>query len=173
MHPFDLRTGIGSDTHRLVTGRPLILGGVRLDHPMGLLGHSDADVLTHAVCDALLGAAGMGDIGGLFPDSDPAFKDISSLKLLEITGSHLKASGFSVVNIDATVFAQAPRIGPHRKEMEKNIAGCLAMPADRVNIKATTTEGLDAVGRGEGISATAIVLIWQGDKKDGLQGGLK
>ncbi|TWI72295.1 2-C-methyl-D-erythritol 2,4-cyclodiphosphate synthase [Desulfobotulus alkaliphilus] len=173
MHPFDLRTGIGSDTHRLVTGRPLILGGVRLDHPMGLLGHSDADVLTHAVCDALLGAAGMGDIGGLFPDSDPAFKDISSLKLLGITGSHLKASGFYVVNIDATVFAQAPRIGPYRKEMEKNIAESLCMDSKCVNIKATTTEGLDAVGRGEGISATAIVLIWQGDKKDGLQGGLK
>lgn len=173
MHPMDLRTGIGNDTHRLVTGRPLILGGVTFDYPFGLLGHSDADVLTHAICDALLGAAGLGDIGLLFPDTDPAFAGACSLSLLREVGLRLREKGFVVVNIDATIFAQAPKMSPHRKAMEANIAASLGLEADRVNIKATTTEGLDAVGRKEGISATSIALLWRSGVKEALQGEAK
>lgn len=173
MHPLDLRTGMGSDTHRLVPGRPLVIGGLTLDHPLGLLGHSDADVLTHAICDALLGAAGLGDIGLHFPDTDPAFAGACSLSLLREVGLRLREKGFVVVNIDATIFAQAPKMSPHRKAMEAKIAASLGLDPDRVNIKATTTEGLDAVGRKEGISASAIALIWKEGTKEGLQGGVK
>lgn len=159
MLPASCRTGIGHDTHRLVKDRKLILGGVLLDHHLGLLGHSDADVLTHAVCDALLGAAGLGDIGELYPDSDPKFKDVSSLVLLGDVGKRLSDKGFSIVNIDATVFAEAPKLGPHKKKMVENIAKALNIETDKVNVKATTGEGLGIIGRQEAISAMAIVLI--------------
>lgn len=159
MVPGAYRIGIGHDTHRLVKGRDLILGGIKLDHPLGLFGHSDADVLVHAVCDALLGAAGMGDIGELYPDSDPAFQGISSMILLADVGKKLQDKNFSIVNMDATIFAEAPKLGSHKRKMAENIAASLNIPADKVNIKATTGEGLDAVGRQEAISAMAIVLI--------------
>lgn len=155
------RVGIGHDTHRLVKGRDLILGGIRLDHPVGLLGHSDADVLVHAACDALLGAAGLGDIGELFPDTDPAYRGISSLKLLGEVGKRLQQEGFAIVNLDAILFAEAPRLGPYKKKMAENIAATLTVEPARIHVKATTGEGLDAVGRQEAISATAIALICQ------------
>jgi 2-C-methyl-D-erythritol 2,4-cyclodiphosphate synthase len=154
-----MRVGIGYDIHRLVEGRPLILGGVPVTYEKGLLGHSDADVLVHAVCDALLGAAGLGDIGMHFPDSDPQYKDISSLKLLSKTCRMVTAKGFRIVNLDCIVFAEAPKLGAHRHEMQATIAKVMNIKPEEVNIKATTTEGLGMIGKGEGIGAMCVALI--------------
>ena len=157
----NLRIGHGYDVHRLTEGRRLILGGVDIPWKLGLLGHSDADVLTHAVMDALTGAARLGDIGKLFPDTDPAYAGISSLKLLAHVGKLLREKGFAVVNIDATLLAQAPKVGPYRREMEANIAGALGIEAQQVNVKATTEEGLGFTGDGSGMAAHAVVLLEQ------------
>ena len=154
-----MRVGIGYDIHRLVEGRPLILGGVPVTYEKGLLGHSDADVLVHAVCDALLGAAGLGDIGMHFPDSDPQYKDISSLKLLSKTCRMVAAKGFHIVNLDCILFAEAPKLGAHRHEMQATIAKVMNIKPEEVNIKATTTEGLGMIGKGEGIGAMCVALI--------------
>ena len=154
-----MRVGIGYDIHRLVEGRPLILGGVPVVHEKGLLGHSDADVLVHAICDALLGAAGLGDIGMHFPDSNPRYKDISSLKLLSHTCRMVAAKGFSIVNLDTIVFAEAPRLGSLRHDMQTMIAKTMNVTAEQINIKATTTEGLGVIGKGEGIGAMCVALI--------------
>jgi len=154
-----MRIGMGYDVHRFTDDRPLMLGGVEIPHDRGLLGHSDADVLVHAVCDALLGAAGMGDIGLHFPDTDERYRNVSSLLLLKRVGKMLSESGFSVINLDATVLAERPKIAPHRPAMERNIARCLNLPEALVNIKATTTEGLGSIGRGEGIGAMCIAMI--------------
>lgn len=156
-----LRIGQGYDVHRLTEGRKLILGGVEIPWERGLLGHSDADVLLHAVMDALLGAAGLGDIGRLFPDSDPAYAGISSLALLRRVADELRERDFSVVNLDATLVAQAPKIGPYRQQMEENIAVGLDIPVERVNVKATTEEGLGFTGSGAGMAAQAIALLEQ------------
>ena len=154
-----MRTGIGYDVHRLAVGRKLVLGGVVIPFEKGLLGHSDADVLTHAVCDALLGAAGLGDIGEHFPDTDSEYKDISSLTLLAHTKVMIQEKGFVIQNIDTIVFAEIPKIGPYRKQMQQNLATALNVDPANVNIKATTTEGLGAIGRGEGIAAMCVALV--------------
>jgi 2-C-methyl-D-erythritol 2,4-cyclodiphosphate synthase len=154
-----MRTGIGFDFHRLVEKRALVLGGVRIPWEKGLLGHSDADALIHAVCDAVLGAAGLGDIGIHFPDTDPRFNGISSLALLQSTQRMIAEKGLRVVNVDAVVLADAPKIAPHRLRMQDNIARALDVPSEAVNIKATTTEGCGMIGRGEGIAAMATVLL--------------
>lgn len=154
-----MRIGMGYDVHRLVEGRKLILGGVTIPFEKGLVGHSDADVLIHAVCDALLGAAGMGDIGLHFPDTDPELKDISSIKILTKTAEMLKISGFRVVNLDSTIMAEAPKISPHREMMEKNISRAIEIEPAYVNVKATTFEKLGMIGRGEGIAAICVALI--------------
>lgn len=156
-----LRIGQGYDVHRITEGRKLILGGVEIPWERGLLGHSDADVLLHAIMDALLGAAGLGDIGRLFPDSDPAYAGISSLALLRRVADELRERDFSVVNLDATLVAQAPKIGPYRRQMEENIAAGLDIPVERVNVKATTEEGLGFTGSGAGMAAQAIALLEQ------------
>lgn len=155
----NLRIGHGYDVHRLVEGRRLILGGVEIPYERGLLGHSDADVLTHAVMDALTGAARLGDIGKLFPDTDPAYAGISSLLLLREVGRLLREKGFAVVNIDATLLAQAPKVGPYRREMERNLAAALDVADEQVNVKATTEEGLGFTGDGSGMAAHAVVLL--------------
>jgi 2-C-methyl-D-erythritol 2,4-cyclodiphosphate synthase len=155
----DYRTGIGFDFHRLVEGRELILGGVRIPHPKGLLGHSDADALLHAVCDALLGALSLGDIGGLFPDSDPRYKGVSSLELLHDCCKRVHRQGYRIVNVDAVVLAEAPRIAPYRNQMIANISRAAVETPEAVSVKATTTEACGAVGRGEGIGAMATVLL--------------
>ena len=155
----ELRIGHGYDVHRLVPGRPLILGGVEVPWEKGLLGHSDADVLTHAVMDALCGASKLGDIGKLFPDTDPRYAGISSLELLRQVASLLAEGGWTVVNIDATLLAQAPKVGPFRREMESKLAAALKIPPDRVNVKATTEEGLGFTGDGSGIAAHAVALL--------------
>ena len=157
----NVRIGSGYDVHRLVTGRKLVMGGVTIPHEKGLKGHSDADVMVHAVCDAMLGAAGLGDIGEHFPDSDPEFKNISSIFLMIHCRNLLREKGYEVGNIDGTIFAQAPRMSPHKKAMEKNLALAAGISDDMVNIKATTTEGLGFEGKGEGIGAHAVVLIQQ------------
>jgi len=154
-----MRVGIGYDVHRLVDGRKMILGGVAIAHEKGLLGHSDADVLAHAVCDALLGAAGLGDIGGLFPDHDPRYKDVDSLNLLAEALAMVRQNGWRVNNVDATVIAEQPRLAPHIGTMRANIAAALAVDAQAVNIKATTTEGLGFAGRKEGIAAMSVVSL--------------
>ena len=154
-----LRLGDGYDVHRLVEGRRLILGGVDIPWEKGLLGHSDADVLVHAIMDALTGAARLGDIGKLFPDTDPAYADISSLKLLREVGRLLSEKGFAVVNIDATLLAQAPKVGPYRPRMAANVAEALGIDPEQVNIKATTEEGLGFTGDGSGMAAHAVVLL--------------
>ena len=154
-----MRIGIGYDIHRLVKGRPLILGGVSIAYEKGLLGHSDADVLSHAICDALLGAAGLSDIGTHFPDDDPQYKDISSLKLLAETCQLLTDKGFRIVNLDTTLFAQAPKLAPHRQKIQTKLADAMNISPAEVNIKATTTEGLGVIGKGEGIAAMCIALI--------------
>jgi len=154
-----MRIGMGYDVHRLVAGRRLVLGGVTIPFEKGLEGHSDADVLVHAVCDALLGAAGLGDIGLHFPDSADEFKDIYSIRLLEETGRKIYKQKFGIVNIDATVFAQAPKLAPFMKAMKEKIAAALNIALDRVNIKATTTEGLGVVGSGDGMAAMCVALI--------------
>lgn len=155
----NLRIGQGYDVHRLVEGRPLILGGVEIPWEKGLLGHSDADVLVHAIMDALLGAAGLGDIGRLFPDSDPQYKGISSLILLEKTVQALRREGYRPVNVDATVVAERPKLAPYIPAMRDKIARCLELPEDAVNVKATTEEGLGFTGSGAGIAAQAIALV--------------
>jgi 2-C-methyl-D-erythritol 2,4-cyclodiphosphate synthase len=151
--------GIGYDVHRLKAGRDLILGGVRIDHTAGLDGHSDADVLTHAVIDALLGAAALGDIGKLFPSDDPKFEGASSLDLLLTAADAVRAAGYRVVNIDTTVIAEAPRLQPHLLEMRDALARCLTIDAGRVSVKATSPEGLGALGQRAGIAAHAIALV--------------
>ncbi len=154
-----IRIGHGYDVHRLVEGRKLILGGVEIPHALGLLGHSDADVLLHAVCDALLGAAGLGDIGKHFPDSDPAYKGIDSTLLLKHCGKLLAEKGYTVGNIDATVIAQKPKLASHIPTMAENIAACLGIETEQVNVKATTEEHLGFSGREEGIASHAVALI--------------
>jgi len=154
-----MRVGLGNDVHRLVPDRKLIVGGETIPFQKGLLGHSDADVLVHAICDSLLGAAGLGDIGVHFPDSDPAYKNIFSIELLEQTGRMIRQAGYTVVNLDATVFAEAPKLSPYYDKMKKNIAAALQIKPEMVNIKSTTTEGLGFVGTGEGMSAMCISLI--------------
>ena len=154
-----MRIGQGYDVHKLVEGRRLILGGVDIPYEKGLLGHSDADVLVHAVMDALLGAAALGDIGKLFPDTDPAYKDISSIKLLEHVGKLLEEKGYVIENIDATVVAQRPKLAPYREEMRENMARALHIEKDQIGVKATTEEGLGFTGRGQGISSSAITLL--------------
>ena len=154
-----MRVGMGYDVHRLVEGRKLILGGVEIPYEKGLLGHSDADVLLHAVMDALLGAAGLGDIGRHFPDSDDKYKGISSIELLEHVGALLEEEGFIIENIDSTIIAQRPKMLPHIETMRRNIASALKLDLFRVNVKATTEEGLGFTGTGEGISSQAICLL--------------
>ena len=155
----NLRIGHGYDVHRLTEGRKLILGGVEIPWERGLLGHSDADVLVHAIMDALTGASRLGDIGKLFPDTDPAYAGISSLKLLAEVGRLLAERGFAVVNIDAALLAQAPKIAPHKARMAENIAMALGIEPERVNVKATTEEGLGFTGDGSGMAAHAVVLL--------------
>ena len=157
----NLRIGHGYDVHRLVPERKLILGGVEIPWDKGLLGHSDADVLVHAVMDALTGAARLGDIGKLFPDTDPAYKGISSLKLLGEVGRLLGEKGFAVVNIDAALLAQAPKVAPYKAQMAENIAAALRIELEQVNVKATTEEGLGFTGDGSGMAAHAVVLLEQ------------
>ena len=154
-----MRIGMGYDVHRLVEGRDLIIGGVKIPYEKGLLGHSDADVLLHAIMDALLGAAALGDIGKHFPDTDPAYKGISSIKLLEKVGELLEENHVFIENIDATIIAQKPKMRPYIDEMRKNIADTLKLDIDRVNVKATTEEGLGFTGTGEGISSQAVCSL--------------
>ncbi|MEW6388572.1 MAG: 2-C-methyl-D-erythritol 2,4-cyclodiphosphate synthase [Thermodesulfobacteriota bacterium] len=154
-----MRVGLGYDAHRLVAGRPLILGGVEVPYHLGLKGHSDADVLTHAVGDALLGAVGAGDLGTHFPDTDPRYKNISSLTLLQRIMEIVRERGFGPVNVDATIVAQAPRLAPHIPEMQAKLAAVLGLTPAEVNIKATTTEQMGFTGQGEGIAAYAAVLV--------------
>ncbi|TAN32269.1 2-C-methyl-D-erythritol 2,4-cyclodiphosphate synthase [bacterium] len=154
-----MRVGTGYDAHRLRAGRALIIGGVRIDHPLGLDGHSDADVLTHAVIDALFGAAGLGDIGKFFPAEDPRFEGASSLDLLSTAAGAVRAAGYRIVNVDSTVVAQEPRLQPHLQEMRDNLARRLQIDSDHVNVKATSPEGLGALGQKAGIAAMAAALI--------------
>lgn len=154
-----MRIGTGYDVHRLVENRKLVLGGVGIPFEQGLLGHSDADVLLHAICDALLGAAALGDIGRHFPDTSDEYKDIDSLILLKRVGLLLKQSAYTIVNIDSTIIAQRPKLAPYINDMAANIARVLAINPEQVNVKATTTEGLGWEGRAEGIAAQAVVLI--------------
>ncbi|MCH5344824.1 MAG: 2-C-methyl-D-erythritol 2,4-cyclodiphosphate synthase [Acetatifactor sp.] len=154
-----MRIGMGYDVHKLVEGRDLILGGVNIPYEKGLLGHSDADVLLHAIMDALLGAAALGDIGKHFPDTDPAYKGISSIELLKKVGSLLEEEGFLIENIDATIIAQEPKMRPHIDVMRENIAHALAIEVGQINVKATTEEGLGFTGTGEGISSQAICML--------------
>lgn len=154
-----MRVGFGFDVHRLVEGRPLVLGGVTVEYEKGLLGHSDADVLVHAIIDAVLGAAGARDIGFYFPDSDPQYAGISSMLLLSRVRKLLEDKGARLINVDAVVAAEKPRLAPYIGEMVKNIASCLGIGEECVNIKATTTEGLGFTGRGEGIAAYAVALV--------------
>jgi len=155
----NIRIGHGFDVHAFAAGRRLIIGGVDIPHDRGLLGHSDADVLLHAICDALLGAAGLGDIGKHFPDSDPQYKGIDSRKLLRHVGELLKRQGWNTGNVDATIIAQAPRMAQYIPSMREHIAEDLHVAVDQVNVKATTTEKLGFTGRGEGIAAEAVCLI--------------
>ncbi len=157
-----VRVGFGFDVHRMVKDRKLVLGGVNIDYEYGLLGHSDADCLVHAVCDALLGALGIGDIGDMFPDSDPEYKDVKSLFFLKRIKDILKESGFSILNIDTTLVMEKPKISPYKDAMRANIANALEIDAKIVNIKATTTEGLGFEGRKEGVSAYAVATLIEG-----------
>lgn len=154
-----MRIGQGFDVHQLVTGRKLIMGGVDIPYEKGLLGHSDADVLLHAICDAILGAAALGDIGKHFSDADPKYKDIDSRVLLRVVAEKIKEAGYRVGNVDATIIAQAPKMAPHIPQMIANIATDLGIAANAVNVKATTTEQLGYTGRGEGIAAQAVALL--------------
>lgn len=154
-----MRIGHGYDVHKLVEGRRLIIGGVDIPHSLGLLGHSDADVLLHAIADALLGAAALGDIGGMFPDTDERWKGADSLKLLEAVAERVKGEGYEIENIDSTLIAQAPKMKPHIDSMRANIAGACGIDISQVSVKATTEEHLGFTGREEGISAHAVVLI--------------
>lgn len=154
-----MRIGHGYDVHRLTENRKLILGGVEIPYEKGLLGHSDADVLAHAIADALLGAAALGDIGKLFPDSDPAYKGADSLKLLAAVADKVRADGYAIGNIDATVLAQAPKLRPYIDEMRQRLADACGISLDRVSVKATTEEGLGFTGSGEGMAAHAVCLL--------------
>lgn len=154
-----MRIGHGYDVHRLVEGRNLILGGVKIPHSVGLLGHSDADVLLHAVSDALLGAAGLGDIGKHFPDTDPQYKGADSLMLLQIVGRKVAQAGYRISNIDVTMIAQAPKLRPHIETMERNIAAALELDVSRINVKATTEERLGFTGNLEGMACHAVCLL--------------
>ena len=156
-----MRIGTGYDVHRLVEGRKLIIGGVEIPHTLGLLGHSDADVLLHAIMDALLGAAALGDIGKHFPDTDEAYRGISSLKLLEEVGRLLEEHHYVVGNIDATILAQRPKLASHIPQMRERLARAMGVSPEQVNLKATTEEGLGFTGSGEGMAAHAVVLIWK------------
>jgi 2-C-methyl-D-erythritol 2,4-cyclodiphosphate synthase len=153
------RVGVGYDSHRLISGRRLILGGVEIPYELGLEGHSDADALTHAVIDALLGAAGLGDIGERFPDTDERWRDADSVRLLEAVVATVSEAGFEIVNVDCTVVMQAPRLQPHKPAIRTRLATALGLPESRVNVKATTGEGIGFVGRGEGIAALATVSL--------------
>lgn len=153
------RVGIGHDTHRLVEGRPLILGGVRIAHTRGLAGHSDADVVLHALTDALLGAAGLGDIGDAYPDTDPAYRDCDSAVFVRETLSRLNRDGWRLVNIDVIIFAEQPKLGPVKADIRKHLAELLKLDAGAVNVKAKTGEGVGVIGRGEAISAQVVALI--------------
>jgi 2-C-methyl-D-erythritol 2,4-cyclodiphosphate synthase len=155
----DMRVGHGYDVHAFVPGRRLVLGGIDVPYAQGLLGHSDADALLHAITDAVLGAAGLGDIGALFPDTDPAHKNADSRELLRLAMARVAHAGWRVVNVDATVVAQRPKLAPHVAAMRESIAQCLAMEAGAVSVKGKTTEHLGFVGRGEGIAAYAVVLL--------------
>ena len=155
----DTRTGLGVDSHRLVEGRPLILGGIEFESELGLDGHSDADVLTHAVIDALLGAAGLGDIGAHFPDTDERWAGADSIELLSKVAGMLIGGGFEIVNIDATVIIEQPKIGPQRAAICERIAGALGIEASRVNVKATTAEQIGSFGRGEGAAGIAVATL--------------
>ncbi|MFO7929386.1 MAG: 2-C-methyl-D-erythritol 2,4-cyclodiphosphate synthase [Candidatus Humimicrobiaceae bacterium] len=154
-----MRIGIGYDVHALKKGRKLILGGVKIEYHLGLEGHSDSDVLVHAIMDAILGACGLGDIGIHFPDTDPAYKGMSSLLLLKKVEEKMKAKGKKILNIDSTIIMQKPKVSPHVEKMKENIAAALGISKSLVNIKATTTEGLGYCGRGEGIAAQSVVLL--------------
>lgn len=154
-----MRVGFGYDVHRLVQGRKLYLGGELIPYEKGLLGHSDADVLIHAMCDAILGAAGLSDIGTHFPDTDPSFKDIQSTLLLTKVCEMIRGKDYSISNIDSTIIAQEPQLSPYRDAMKKNVASCTGLDIKDVNIKFTTTEGLGIIGKGNGIAAACIVLI--------------
>lgn len=154
-----MRIGIGYDVHKLASDRKLIIGGVEIDYPLGLLGHSDADVLIHAVMDALLGAAALGDIGKHFPDTDERYKGISSVSLLERVGELIRENGYKIENIDAIIVAQMPKMAPHIEKMRQNIAEALCIETEAVSVKATTTERLGFEGRGEGISSQAVCLL--------------
>jgi 2-C-methyl-D-erythritol 2,4-cyclodiphosphate synthase len=157
------RVGTGFDAHRLVAGRPLMLGGVRIDHPRGLQGHSDGDCLLHAVCDALLGALAAGDMGVHFPSADPRWKDAPSAVFLQAVARFVTQSGHVVGNVDATIIAQEPRLAPYLEEMRTGIADALDVPVDAVSVKAKSPDGLGAIGRGEGIAAQAVVLVRRRD----------
>ena len=170
-----MRVGMGYDVHRLVEGRKLILGGVEIPYEKGLLGHSDADVLIHAIMDALLGAAALGDIGKHFPDTDPQYKGISSVELLKHVAKLLDENNYVIENIDATVIAQRPKVRPYMEEMTKNIAGALGIEENRLNLKATTEEGLGFTGTGEGMASQAIcslvgLMDYAGSDRDALSG---
>jgi 2-C-methyl-D-erythritol 2,4-cyclodiphosphate synthase len=154
-----MRVGIGHDTHRLAEGRPLLLGGVKIDHPRGLVGHSDADVVLHALTDALLGAAGLGDIGDAFPDTDPAYRDGDSAVFLWETLKRLNRAGWRPVNVDVIIFAQAPRLGPVKEQIRRHLASLLGLAADAVNVKAKTGERVGAIGRAEAMGCQAVALI--------------
>lgn len=154
-----MRIGTGYDIHRLVPGRKLVLGGVTIPFEKGLLGHSDADVLVHAICDALLGAAGLGDIGLHFPDNDPTYKDINSLRLLSHTGELLRRHGFQIQNVDTTILAEAPKLSEFKASMRRHIAETLQIKPDQINIKATTAEGLGIIGKGAAIAAMSVALV--------------
>lgn len=159
------RIGTGYDSHRMVEGRPLVLGGVKIEHKMGLLGHSDADVVAHALCDALLGAVADGDIGQHFPDSDPEWEGADSLVLLGAVVARLCQAGWQVVNVDTTVVAEVPKLAPYIPEMRRRLAAVLGVEIESVSVKAKTNEGLDAVGRREGISAMAVALVKRNNGK--------
>lgn len=161
-----MRAGLGYDVHKLAEGRELILGGVKIDYRYGLLGHSDADVLVHAIMDALLGAAALGDIGKHFPDTDEAYKGISSITLLKHVAALLNENGYSLGNVDAVIVAQRPKMAPYIEKMRENIAQALGVDAGKINIKATTEEGLGFTGSGEGISSQAICMLEQISKKE-------
>lgn len=161
---FPYRIGLGYDVHRLVPGRPLVLGGISIPSPVGLDGHSDADVLVHALGDALLGAANLGDLGSHFPDSDPQYKGLSSLRLLENIYALVRKKGFALGNLDVTVVAQAPKLAPYRTHMQAVLASALHASQDQISIKATTTEGLGFAGRREGIAAYAVALLFKTDE---------
>lgn len=154
-----VKTGIGYDVHKLARGRKLILGGVDIPHTRGLLGHSDADVLCHAICDALLGAAGLGDIGEHFSDKDPRFKNVDSAKFLQTTQKLIHKKGFAISNIDAVVIAEAPKISPYKEKMKKNISTHLGIRVDQVNVKATTEEGMGFTGAKKGMAAWAVATL--------------